>query len=81
MEYKPPLDNKPTKYRYLFCSLDQNDEWKCVKCEDEKRCYSSLPICQSQNSRLVSVPNEVPEYFDKLYAMSKLKTLNIEMKK
>jgi hypothetical protein len=81
MEYKPPFSNQPPKYRYFLCSMGLNEEWLCVRCEDEHRCFSAIPGCQSQKSRLVSVSDDIPEYLDKLIVMSKLNTRKIEMKK
>ena len=80
MEYKPPFPNNPPKYRYLYCGMDL-DKWRCVRCEDENRCYSSMPSFQSSESRLFCISYDIPEYFDKVILMSKLESTKIEMKK
>ena len=82
MEYKPPFENKPPKYRLLYCSMDNDDEWKCVRCEEDKLfCDPSIPSFQSQKTRVVSVPNDLPKCFDQLYLMNHLSSTKIEMKK
>ena len=81
MEYKPPFSNEPPKYKYFLCSMNTHDEWKCVRCEDEHRCFSAIPAGQSRGSRLVSISDDIPEYLDKLVIMSKINSMKIEMKK
>lgn len=81
MEYKPPFDNTPSKYRYLYCSMNPLDEWTCVRCEDEEKCYSSPPLCQSRESKVIKISDDIPEYFDRMIVMSKLSSTKIEMKK
>jgi hypothetical protein len=81
MEYKPPFDNTPQKYRYLYCSMNPLDEWTCVRCESEEKCYSSPPLCQSKQSRVIQISEDVPESLDRVIVMSKLSSTKIEMKK
>jgi hypothetical protein len=83
MEYKPPFDNHSgnNKYRFLYCALNPLDEWTCVRCEDEEKCYSSPSLCQSKKSRVIKISQDVPEYLDRIIVMSKLSSSKIEMKK
>jgi hypothetical protein len=82
MEYKPPFDNHSgNKYRYLYCAMNPLEEWTCVRCEDEDKCYSSPPLCQSKESRVIKISQDVPEYLDRMIVMSKLSSSKIEMKK
>jgi hypothetical protein len=81
MEYKPPFERHQPRNKYIYCSLDVNDTWKCVRCEEQNKCHSSIPLCQSQSSRLFHISNDVPEYFDRLILMCKLNTINVEIQK
>lgn len=81
MEYKPPFEVKPPKYRYICCSMEKEEEWSCVRCEDKDVCYSSIPSFRTHKSRVLTVPNDIPQYLDKLILMNKLSTSKIEMKK
>jgi hypothetical protein len=81
MEYKPPFDNRSGKYRFLSCSMNPLEEWTCVRCEDEEKCYFSQSICQSKQSRVIKISDDLPETLDRVIIMSKLSSLKVEMKK
>lgn len=82
MEYKPPFDNTPCKYRYLYCCMNPLSEWSCVRCEDEEKCYmTSFDEKDCKESKIVRISRDLPERLDRVIAMSKLSSIKVEMKK
>ena len=81
MEYKPPLDpNSRKRYRFIYCGLDSNDVWQCVRCEKKEQCDLALPSFQSQMSRLIEVNDDLPRIFDTWTVKRCLQVSNIELK-
>lgn len=76
MEYKPPLNDKPVKYRYFYCSSSMDDLWRCVACESEGSCHSFIP---GDKSKFVKISDDIPEYLDKVILMSKIGSTKVEM--
>jgi hypothetical protein len=80
MEYKPPLDNQfKRKNRFLYCSLNANNEWICKRCKsiednekDENTCEPPIPIFQSKETKLIPISNHLPEFFDYLIMFQKV---------
>jgi hypothetical protein len=80
MEYKPPFDpNSKKQYRFLYCALDSNELWKCVRCETKEICEKALPSFESQMSRLIQVDQEIPKFFDTWRLRRCLRTSNIQI--
>lgn len=85
MEYKPPFDNNSPKrsgnYRYLYCLMNPSDEWTCMRCEDEEKCYCVSSMYESKESRVVKISKDIPESLDRVIVMGKLSSTKVEMKK
>jgi len=85
MEYKPPFDNHSSNpsgnYRYLYCLMNPSDEWMCVRCEDEEKCYWFSSMYESKGSKMVKISRDVPESLDRVIVMAKLSSTKVEMKK
>jgi hypothetical protein len=81
MEYKPPFDPHSRKnYRFLYCALDSNDVWKCVRCQTKDHCENALPSFESQMSRLIQVDQDIPKFFDSWTIKRCLQSSKIELK-